>query len=1173
MYYVSRFSFTFHEGAQGHMRIKHLLGILLAVSLIFGNASTSPVTAQAPPGSDVRLLSSDGQAIVLELTVDDFQIETLEHAGQTYHRLIIPDTVQTSKPGEPQVPTRSTMLGLSSTEDVSVQLLDADYETLSGYRLHPAPRLELPGDNVDDLLAEGVQQTFALNQELYATDAFYPGTPVEIGLTGHMRDQAVAQVQFYPVQYNPVTDEVRLYRRILAQITWEPLLSAAATGAQGASPAYENLLRNTILNYDALERPPVIDTPPPIEAPDIVALSITALKIGVTEDGLYQLNPSDLTGAGFDLSGVALSTIKMKNRGTEIPIYVHDDDSNNTFNGDDYILFYGTAINDMYTTKNVYWLEAGGDPGQRMGTRDGTPSGGTVPTHFPVTLHAEEDTSYWKFMPSGAGQDHWFWGEKFSAPEWREYNLTLNHISTTASTATVRVRLKGYTTPNHRTKIYLNGHEIDDQTWSGQITYDHDVTVSHSYLDEGSNTLRVEAVDTGLNQFYVNWIEIDYWDTYVAENDELLFGAPQADPFQFEVTGFSSNNVDVFDVTNAANVVVITNTNALTDGRQFEDTAQAETRYLALTPAQRKSPASIEPDQPSSWKSSSNGADYIIITYEDFYTEALRLAGHRSAPDMRVVTAKVGDIYDEFNYGIFNPQAIRDFLAYAYEEWVDPAPTYVLLVGDGTYDYKDNYNAGRVNYVPTQLVEDSFGQTVSDNWFVLVDGADILPDMFIGRLAAWDVSQVENIVDKIIHYDQNPPGDSWNKKALWVADDGNASDGYTDAFETTSDYLADLLPFYYTANKVYVRNYPPGDPTTDITNRINDGSILVNYAGHGGTYTWGKWTGGWIFQSSDVTALSNTHKLPVVTAADCLNGYFVGTTTSMAEEFQRLSDKGAVAVWASTGLGYASGHKVLLGAFYEAIFQDDLYALGAATTAAKIQSSSWSDLIKTFVLFGDPATQLGIPTNYPYVESTTPADGASDVPIDQDIEIVFSKPMNPATVVLSGPGTAGVNFTPTWSANNTVLNYAHTDFGYDETRAFTISGQDNLDNPLGTGSVPSTWSFTTLIPWPTDVVISGPTTGVTETTYIFTADVSPSTAAQPITYVWQATNQSQKTHTGGGLSDTVDFTWHITGTQSITVTATNAYGTATDNHTITIYDPSHGPGAFPVYLPIVIKNQ
>jgi len=1154
------------------MKIQHLLGILITTSLILGHGSIPLAMAQAPAGSHLQLLSSDSQAVVLELTVDDFQVETVEHAGQTYHRLTIPDTTQTATPGEPQVPTRGTLLGLPSTQGVSVQVLDADYETQNGYRLYPAPGLEVIGANVDELPAEGARQTFVLNQERYATNAFYPSTPAEIAHTGHLRDQAVAQVQFYPVQYNPVTGEVRLYRRILARITWGiPLSAAAAETPRGASPAYENVLKSTILNYDALQRPPVIDQPPPppMGALDIVAASVTpTLKIGVTEDGLYQLDPTDLTGAGFDLSGVSLSTIKMKNRGAEIPIYVHDNDSNDAFNGTDYILFYGTAITDMYTTKNVYWLEAGGDPGQRTSSRDGTPSGATVPTDFPATLHAEEDTSYWQFMPGGEGQDHWFWGNRLSAPTSRDYNLTLNNIST--STATVRVRLKGYTTPNHRTKIHLNGHEIDDQTWSGQIIYDHEVTTGH--LISGTNAINVEAVNIGLNQFFVNWIEIDYWDQYVAENDQLLFGAPSAGPFQFEVTGFSGNVVDVFDVTDPANVAVIANATVAADGGsyklQFQDTAQTETRYLALTPAQRKSPASIELDQPSSWQSASNGADYILITHEDFYTGTLALASHRSASGLRVATVKVGDIYDEFNYGIFNPQAIRDFLSYAYEEWVDPPPTYVLLVGDASYDYKDNLHTGMVNYVPSQIIDDSFGQTVSDNWFALVDGPDILPDMFIGRLTAQTASQATDMVDKIIHYEQDPPSNySWSNRALLVADDGSASDFYTDAFEITSEHLADRLPFYYTASKVYVRYYPPGDPTTDITNRINGGRLLVNYAGHGNVDTWGAWTGGTIFARYHVTTLSNTNRLPVVTLADCLNGYFVGTTTSMAEEFLRLSNRRAVAIWASTSLGYPSDHRALLDSFYEAIFQDDVYALGAATTAAKIQNSSLEESVETFVLFGDPATPLGLPTNYPYVESTTPADGATSVPLDQVIQIVFSKPMNPATVVLSGPGTAGLALTPSWSDNNTVLNYTHTGFGYNETRTFTINGQDNLGNPLGTGPVPSTWSFTTPAA-PNAVTISGPQTGAAQVGHTFNAAVSPISAMQPITYVWQATNQSQVTHTGGGLNDTVNFTWSVTGTQAITVTAMNALGTVTDTHVIAI-ENSQGS----VFLPMIIKND
>jgi hypothetical protein len=101
--------------------------------------------------------------------------------------------------------------------------------------------------------------------------------------------------------------------------------------------------------------------------------------------------------------------------------------------------------------------------------------------------------------------------------------------------------------------------------------------------------------------------------------------------------------------------------------------------------------------------------------------------------------------------------------------------------------------------------------------------------------------------------------------------------------------------------------------------------------------------------------------------ANCLNGFFVGPQTqiSVAEAFLRLPKKGAIAVWAPTGLGYSSDQLLLMRAFYEAIFRDGQYALGAATTAAKLaafaQNSLVGDLVKTYVLFGDPVLHVGIP--------------------------------------------------------------------------------------------------------------------------------------------------------------------------------------------------------------------
>ncbi|CAG1770816.1 partial Gingipain R2, partial [uncultured bacterium] len=897
--------------------------------------------------------------------------------GKKYHRVNISSLLQRNKPGDPQVPMCGALLGLPSTKGVSVQILDAGYETLSGYRLYPAPDLSVTGDSVVSLRTKDLMQVFILNQKVYSTDSFYPGTIVETGYTGFMRDQPVAQVQFYPVQYHPVTHEIRLYRRILARITWNTPVSIEKT-IRLPSPAYEPLLRGNILNYDILERPPVakdISLPESAETKnDSIASDGTHLKIGISENGIYKLTYDDLTNAGLKLNSIDPRTLRMSNKGAEVPISIYGE-SDGVFDTNDSILFYGIANNDIYTSKNVYWLTAGDSNGQRMSTVDGALSGNTaIPDYFPATLHAEEDSYYWQTIPNGVGEDHWFWDDKLTAPKSRDFFLILNHISTTAGTAAVHVRLKGrtdvQTNPDHHTKIYLNSIEIDDQSWDGQSIYDHEITVLHSYLNEGTNTVRVEAVgDTGaaVDQVFVDWIDIDYFDTYVAENDELLFGVPADGTFQFEVAGFGSNDVEVFDVTDHANVTRIMNTGVFPgSGKytlQFEDDAQAGTRYLALTSARYKSPASIESDEPSSWKSISNGADYIIITHEDFYDSALKLANHRSDSGLRVATVKVTDIYDEFNDGIFNPKAIRDFLSYSYNNWVAPAPTYVLLHGDACQDYKDNLKTGTMDYVPSQLIEtDILGETPSDNWFVLVSGDDILPDMFIGRLSAETKTQANDIVDKIISYEKNPPDDSWNKDVLFVADDDDAS------FEEMSEELVSLLPDDYVTNKVYVSNYTSGDPTKDIINYINKGSLLANYTGHGAVDRWGLWENNTkvIFDNNDIKSSNNTHKLTMMTVADCLNGFFTGTKpqVSIAEEFQRLADKGAIAVWAPTALSYTPYHRILMQEFYASIFQDGLYGLGAATTAAKIATYAQGDflgeLVETFVLFGDPATELGV---------------------------------------------------------------------------------------------------------------------------------------------------------------------------------------------------------------------
>ena len=101
----------------------------------------------------------------------------------------------------------------------------------------------------------------------------------------------------------------------------------------------------------------------------------------------------------------------------------------------------------------------------------------------------------------------------------------------------------------------------------------------------------------------------------------------------------------------------------------------------------------------------------------------------------------------------------------------------------------------------------------------------------------------------------------------------------------------------------------------------------------------------------------------------------------------------------------------------------------------------------------------------------------------------------------------------------------------------------------------------------TNVDVDGPLTGSVGVTASFTATVSPPTATLPITYTWQATGQSDVVQVKHSTQTSVGFTWAVTGTKTITVTALNQCGQASSlPHTIQVVTPWY------VYLPSVART-
>jgi hypothetical protein len=170
------------------------------------------------------------------------------------------------------------------------------------------------------------------------------------------------------------------------------------------------------------------------------------------------------------------------------------------------------------------------------------------------------------------------------------------------------------------------------------------------------------------------------------------------------------------------------------------------------------------------------------------------------------------------------------------------------------------------------------------------------------------------------------------------------------SFEQGSAYIAGNLPSTVTTSSIKLGSTP--NAPAAILNAFNNGSLMVNYNGHGSVEVWSN-----VFGSGQAAALTNGNKLPFVVAMNCLNGYYHDLfTDSLGEVLLRNPNGGATGVWASSAL--TSPH---LQAQMNAELMKHLFTgtttIGEAILKAK-QSVNDLDVRRTFILFGDPTIKL-----------------------------------------------------------------------------------------------------------------------------------------------------------------------------------------------------------------------
>ena len=318
-------------------------------------------------------------------------------------------------------------------------------------------------------------------------------------------------------------------------------------------------------------------------------------------------------------------------------------------------------------------------------------------------------------------------------------------------------------------------------------------------------------------------------------------------------------------------------------------------------------------------------------------------------------------VYDQFYWGFREPNAIRNFLKYTQDNW-DPSPKYILLIGDATYDMRGYQSTVDRNQLPTFQVFTEFGgETASDFGYMGLTGmnwpdeenAKIIhdPQIIVGRIPAQTSSQLSQVIQKILNYEEQISEKNHRGQVLLVADDQDTN--FQEDAKAFSDNLLDQYEFYFPQSNII----PPGLELKELWGK--DYSYIV-YFGHGSINQWGK---GRIISTEDINNLPDQVMPPIVIQMTCLTGLFTHPTKpSLSEELILLPSGGSIALLAPTSLTLPQEQRYLSNAIANEISNGNHMRLGDLLLASWkkffLDIPGSNDVYQTFILLGDPALSL-----------------------------------------------------------------------------------------------------------------------------------------------------------------------------------------------------------------------
>lgn len=749
-------------------------------------------------------------------------------------------------------------------------------------------------------------------------------------------------------------------------------------------------------------------------------------KIAVKDEGIYKVDYNFLKKAGIDVDKLNPKNIRLYgNGGTMLPQQNSaprvDDlkenaievvgEADDKFDTSDYFVFYNPGntlwkINNqqrfehqqnVYIDSSFYYINVNNGAGKRViQSPNQIQSPNYVSNSYDDYQLYEKDL--YSLITANLKSGREWYGEDFEFNSNRSFDFDVSGLAAN-SPVSVKTKMAIRSGSSSSANVSINNQSLYNLNTNGlplnfETEYAVPVEAAASVNNLTGNRISVNInynKSSSVSNAWLDYIELNCRRNYSLNKGYLRFrdvnGIANGNITQFNLGNLSADTKvwDISDFTQPQSQKL----NAVGGSYNFVASTSVSKEFVAFAPAALKAPDLIGKVSNQNLHGLAQ-ADFLIITAPTFFSEAKRLAEYRkSTQGLSYQLVTTDQVFNEFSSGKRDASAIRDFVKMFYDRAggnLAAMPKYLLLFGKGSFDnknlkFKDN------NFVVTYQSKNSTSPTASytsDDYFGLLDDNEGdfpenyttnpgLLDIAIGRIPAKTLEDAKNVVDKLITYDGAVSFGDWRNQITIVADDEDnnlhlhqAEANANLISQSNKNFNIDKIYFdaFQQESAAGGTSYPKANEA--INQKINSGTLLINYTGHGGESGWAQER---VLTLNDINLWQNKNNLAVIFTATCSFSRWDDPEVVSGGELALIrKDNGVPSIFSTTRIVFSSYNFDLNQSFLKALFnplnENKRISFGQIFKDAKNNNVGGLNInSRNFTLLGDPTALFPIPIN------------------------------------------------------------------------------------------------------------------------------------------------------------------------------------------------------------------